>query len=147
MRSTAPLFLAISLALAPTAHAHFTLAHPEAFGSHSTTQSKAPCGDTELLYDDSTDYYVGGDAVAVITEDKSARILIRAVVGSNVEGNWTNLFPIVAQSGEGAFCEPLVPAPLEWVGRDGIIQVIQSGKEGLSYQVGSAGMRFCGISY
>ncbi|KFY48615.1 hypothetical protein V495_01183 [Pseudogymnoascus sp. VKM F-4514 (FW-929)] len=50
------------------------------------------------------------------------------------KANWTNLFPVVQQQGGGKFCEPLVLAPEEWAGREGVVQVIESGEEGLSYQ-------------
>ena len=65
-----------------------------------------------------------------------ASILIRATIGDLGSANWTNLFPVVAQRGGGKFCEPLVPAPVEWAGLEGVVQVIESGEEGLSYQVG-----------
>lgn len=124
-----------ALFVAHSSDAYFTLSHPTAFVSRSNSQKTAPCGDAPLIFETSTEYYVGGDAVAVLTAEEHANILIRATVGPLAVANWTNLFPVVAQSHSGAFCEPLVPAPEDWVGKDGVIQVIQNGEDGLSYQV------------
>lgn len=127
-------------ALALFAHATaatFTLSHPLPFGSESTSQSQAPCGASPLLLQSTTGFYVGGDAVAVVSEGDGASILIRATISEDLgKANWTNLFPVVQQQGGGKFCEPLVLAPEEWAGREGVVQVIESGEEGLSYQVG-----------
>lgn len=92
--------------------------------------------------------------MAVVSAGDGASILIRATVGELGSANWTNLFPVVAQRGGGKFCEPLVPAPVEWAGMEGVVQVIESGGEGLSYQVGAfyfislvVIVSFCLISY
>ncbi|KFY01996.1 hypothetical protein O988_02407 [Pseudogymnoascus sp. VKM F-3808] len=125
-------------ALALFAHATaatFTLSHPLPFGSETTSQSQAPCGASPLLLQSTTGFYVGGDAVAVVSEGDGASILIRATISEDLgKANWTNLFPVVQQQGGGKFCEPLVLAPEEWAGREGVVQVIESGEEGLSYQ-------------
>ncbi|OBT73840.1 hypothetical protein VF21_06708 [Pseudogymnoascus sp. 05NY08] len=120
---------------AQAATATFTLSHPHPFGSKSTSQSQPPCGASPLLLESTTGFYVGGDAVAVVSAGEGASILIRATIGDLAGGaNWTNLFPVVQQRGGGKFCEPLVPAPVEWAGIEGVVQVIESGEEGLSYQ-------------
>ncbi|KFZ01045.1 hypothetical protein V501_10249, partial [Pseudogymnoascus sp. VKM F-4519 (FW-2642)] len=121
--------------LAQATTATFTLSHPLPFGSKSTSQSQPPCGASPLLLESTTGFYVGGDAVAVVSSGDGANILIRATIGDLAgDANWTDLFPVVQQRGGGKFCEPLVPAPVEWAGREGVVQVIESGEEGLSYQ-------------
>ncbi|OBT67320.1 hypothetical protein VE03_02708 [Pseudogymnoascus sp. 23342-1-I1] len=130
-----PLLLLALLAFLPLTTATFTLSHPLPFGSHSTSQSQPPCGASPLLLEATTGFYVGGDAVAVVSAGVGASILIRATVGElGAATNWTDLFPVVRQEGGGKFCEPLVPAPEEWAGREGVVQVVESGEEGLSYQ-------------
>ena len=130
----APPLLALLAAL-PVATATFTLSHPLPFRSQITSQSQPPCGASPLLLESTTGFYVGGDSVAVVSAGNGASILIRATIGDSGSANWTNLFPVVAQKGRGKFCEPLVPAPEEWAGLEGVVQVIESGEEGLSYQV------------
>lgn len=133
-----PHALLLTLVLAAqAASATFTLSHPHPFGTKSTSQSQPPCGASPLLLESTTGFYVGGDAVAVVSAGDGANILIRATIGDLAgSANWTNLFPVVQQRGGGKFCEPLVPAPVEWAGMEGVVQVIESGEEGLSYQVG-----------
>ncbi|KFY19307.1 hypothetical protein V493_08025, partial [Pseudogymnoascus sp. VKM F-4281 (FW-2241)] len=127
--------LGLLAALPAAATAKFTLSHPTAFTSDSTSQSQPPCGASSLVHKSSSGFYVHGDAVAVVTAGDGAGILIRATIDELGAGaNWTNLFPVVAQVGGGKFCEPLVPAPVEWAGLEGVVQVIESGEEGLSYQ-------------
>lgn len=76
--------------------------------------------------------------MAVVSAGSGASILIRGSIGELGKAtNWTNLFPVVRQDGGGKFCEPLVPAPEEWAGVEGVVQVIESGEGGLSYQVGA----------
>jgi len=56
--------------------------------------------------DKTTEYYVGGEVVAVVTSHPQVNILIRGTLDLTASRNWTNLFPIVAQYSIGAFCEP-----------------------------------------
>lgn len=140
--------------LAPSAHAHFTLTHPTPLLSLPSSQDEAPCGGIAPSFQKLTSYYVGGEAIALVSTHPQVNILIRATLDPDATGNWTNLFPVVKQSGIGSFCEPLVPVPAAWVGKKGIIQVIQSGVDGLLYQVGAVlwrfhfwGGRICGGEY
>ncbi|KFY48616.1 hypothetical protein V496_10246, partial [Pseudogymnoascus sp. VKM F-4515 (FW-2607)] len=130
-----PLLALALLAALPLTAAKFTLSHPLPYGTHSTSQSQPPCGGSPLLLETTTGFYVGGDAVAVVSAGSGASILIRGSIGELGKAtNWTNLFPVVRQDGGGMFCEPLVPAPEEWADMEGVVQVIESGEEGLSYQ-------------
>lgn len=125
----------LGVALVAQANAHLSLTHPLPLGSRPSTQGTAPCGGFAPSFDRTTEYYVGGEAVAFMTTHPQVHFLIRGTLDPTALGNWTNLFPVVRQYNIGGFCEPLVPAPAEWVGKDGIIQVIQSGEDGLQFQV------------
>src|SRR5690606_6068030 len=65
-----------------------------------------------------------------------ATFLIRATLDPKAEGNWTQLFPIITQSGRGAMCEPTVTAPKEWVGQKGFIGIACDAPDGMLFQVG-----------
>jgi hypothetical protein len=94
-----------------------------------------PCGGYEPTIAETTVYYVGGEALYIQNEEEEANILIRATMSHNASADWTNLWPVVGLTGEGGFCIPLVPAPEEFKGHHGFIQVIQNGPNGLSYSV------------
>lgn len=122
------------------ANAHFELLRPpplEGDSMNDGLQVNAPCGGgvPDLSQDIASDFHVDGDAVAVSLGHAQATWLIRATLDSSAEGNWTQLFPIVTQSGRGEFCEPAVVAPREWVGRKGIISTVCKAPDGLLYQV------------
>ncbi|GAB1319841.1 Copper acquisition factor BIM1-like domain-containing protein [Madurella fahalii] len=121
------------------ANAHFELVRPpplEGDTMNDALQVNAPCGGSlpDLSQDITSNFNVNGDSVAVILGHAQATWLIRATLDSGAAGNWTQLFPIVTQSGRGEFCEPAVPAPGEWVGRKGIISIVCKAPDGLLYQ-------------
>lgn len=84
---------------------------------------------------ETSEFYVGGEAVAIKTGHPEVHILIRATLDPTGEGNWTNLHPVIKQEGLGSFCEPAIKAPQEWVGKKGFVQVVQSGEDGLLFAV------------
>jgi hypothetical protein len=61
--------------------------------------------------------------------------LIRGTLDATASGNWSDLFPVFAEYGLGAFCEASVPAPAGWAGSRGVIQVLQDAEDGVHYQV------------
>lgn len=71
-----------------------------------------------------------------MTGQPEVNILIRGTLDSEAKGNWTNLHPVIRQTGKGAFCVPQIPAPREWIGENGYIQVIQGAAKGLLFAVG-----------
>jgi hypothetical protein len=122
------------------AHAHFELVQPtslEGDKMNENLEGNAPCGGgvADLSQNTATDFHVDGDAVAVELGHPQANWLIRATLDSRAAGNWTQLFPIVSQSGRGDFCQPAVTAPKEWVGKKGIISVACDAPDGLLFQV------------
>ncbi|KXX81836.1 hypothetical protein MMYC01_201828 [Madurella mycetomatis] len=131
--------LATTAIFLSAANAHFELLRPpplEGDSMNDDLQANAPCGGgvADLSQDIASDFHVDGDAVAVFLGHAQATWLIRATLDSSAEGNWTQLFPIVTQSGRGEFCEPAVVAPREWVGRKGIISTVCKAPDGLLYQ-------------
>ena len=73
--------------------------------------------------------------MAFSTTHPQAHILIRGTLDPTAGSNWTNLHPIIRQDGLGSFCVPQIGAPEEWAGQQGIIQVIQSGEDGMLFAV------------
>jgi hypothetical protein len=124
--------------LLSTATAHFELIQPPPLGDgNEDGQVNGPCGGVTVNLDEDakTDFHVGGDAVAVLLAHPQANWLIRGTLDSTASGNWTQLFPIVMQSGHGNFCEPAVAAPAEWAGKKGIISTVCNAPDGLLFQV------------
>lgn len=120
------------------AQAHFTLNAPPSFGFDEDTEDSEPCGGVTPNFDDKskvTDFHVGGEPIAVKLGHTQSNWLYRATLGGSDSKNWTQLFPIVQQSGLGFFCEPSVTAPEAWVGKQGILSVIADAPDGLLFQV------------
>jgi hypothetical protein len=116
--------------------AHFTLNYPIPLGSDTENEGIAPCGGFKFdASSNLSDFHVGGDAISMVTTHPQANILLRGSLDTSASGNWTDLFPVVAQYGLGAFCEPSIASPASWAGSSGIIQVIQDAVDGTLYQV------------
>src|SRR5215469_15160158 len=134
------LSLAASLlaALVSQSSAHFLLNYPPTIGFQDDLEETAPCGSftVDFSNDNLTDFYVGGSEVAVTTVHPQANWLFRATLGSNQHtNNWTQLMPIIQQTGLGIFCEPAVTVPPSWAGQQGILSIVQDGPDGILYQV------------
>jgi hypothetical protein len=120
------------------ANAHFNLNAPPSFGFDENKEDSAPCGGFTPNFDDKSkvsDFHVGGEPIGVKLGHTQANWLYRATLGGSDSKNWTQLFPIVQQSGLGFFCEPSVTAPEAWVGKQGILSVVADAPDGLLYQV------------
>ncbi|KAK4118412.1 hypothetical protein N657DRAFT_545880, partial [Parathielavia appendiculata] len=131
--------LLIAALLSATAQAHFELIQPTSLEGDSfneNLEANAPCGGgvADLSKNTATDFHVDGDAVGLLLGHAQANWLIRATLDERAGGNWTQLFPIVTQSGRGNFCEPSVTAPKEWVGKKGIIGIACAAPDGLLFQ-------------
>ncbi|KAL1873471.1 hypothetical protein VTK73DRAFT_919 [Phialemonium thermophilum] len=119
------------------ANAHFTLNTPPSFGFTEDKEAIAPCGGFTPNFDDKSkvsDYHVGGEPIGMKLGHPQANWLFRATLDSPDTKNWTQLFPIVMQSGLGLFCETSVPAPDSWVGKQGILSVVANAPDGILYQ-------------
>ncbi|KAJ4380407.1 hypothetical protein N0V85_008755 [Neurospora sp. IMI 360204] len=100
-------------------------------------EPNAPCGaKTPNLSSDTTttDFHVDGDFIALYGGHPQFNWLYRASVQEVGEGNWTQLYPILQQSGLGDLCSPLVKAPKEWVGKKGVVGVAGVGGDGTLFQ-------------
>jgi len=126
-----------------SAHAHFSLTTPvslEGDEMDEKLQTSAPCGGgttdiTKATF--FTDFHVDGSPVGWLLGHPQANFLIRATTDEDAsKANWTQLFPVVQQSGFGKFCEPVVTAPEEWVGKKGFVGVVANAPDGMLYQVG-----------
>jgi hypothetical protein len=135
--------IAAALLFLSAANAHFQLVKPtplEGDNFNEELEGNAPCGGgvADLSKATTTDFHVDGEAVAVVLGHPQANWLIRATLDSKAASNWTQLFPIVQQSGQGSFCEPSVSVPKEWAGKKGFIGLAAKAVDGILYQVGSS---------
>lgn len=133
--------VAAALLFLSAANAHFELHKPVPLEGDSMDEKKegnAPCGGgaPDLAQNKATDFHVDGDSVAVLLGHPQAKWLIRGTLDAKAAGGWTQLFPIVLQSGHGNFCEPVVAAPKDWAGKKGFISTVCDAPDGLLYQVG-----------
>ncbi|KAM0334483.1 hypothetical protein ACHAQA_001512 [Verticillium albo-atrum] len=130
--------LLTTAALALTTSAHFTIEAPDSHigGSDTARQDLGPCGGhTPSSSDDSVDFHVGGDAIALVDLHAQSDWLIRATLNTTDFDNaeWTQLHHIYRTTGYGASCQPDVVAPEGWAGNRGIINIIGSATDGILY--------------
>ncbi|KAH8898399.1 hypothetical protein GQ53DRAFT_742459 [Thozetella sp. PMI_491] len=128
-------FLASGLFLSGIANAHFNLNAPPTIGFDEDSEGTAPCGGfTPDFSKTLTDFHVGGEPIGTLLGHPQGNWLYRATLDQKASGNWTQLFPIVMQSGLGLFCETSVTAPSSWVGQKGVVSVVVDAPDGLLYQ-------------
>lgn len=121
------------------ADAHFNLITPPTIGFDESKEGTGPCGSFTPDFSNASvvfDFHVGGEPVAINLGHPQANWLFRGTLDETASTNWTQLFPIVMQSGLGHFCESAVPAPESWVGKQGVVSVVADAVDGLLYQVG-----------
>jgi hypothetical protein len=121
------------------ANAHFVMVAPPSLEGGSVNEDKqgtAPCGGTlpDLSQRAATDFHVDGDSIALRLGHPQAKWLFRGTLEDKASGNWTQLYPIVLQSGLGNFCEPQVTAPKDWVNKTGVIGIVANAPDGTLYQ-------------
>ncbi|KAL2880338.1 hypothetical protein SGCOL_004389 [Colletotrichum sp. CLE4] len=122
------------LLLASTATAHFSLTLPKPLGDSDDNEATAPCGGyTASSSSATTDFYVEGDAIGMENGHPQTNWLFRATLDTTAASGWTQLFPIVMQTGLGNFCEPKVVAPGNWTGKRGVVSVVAHSPDGLLY--------------
>ncbi|KAL2161785.1 hypothetical protein VTH06DRAFT_7569 [Thermothelomyces fergusii] len=131
--------LAAGLLFLSAADAHFELNQPKSLegdNMNERLQTSGPCGGgvPDLSKNTATDFHVDGDAVSLLLGHPQANFLIRGTLDDKAAGNWTQLFPIVQQSGRGDFCEPAVRAPREWAGKKGFIGIACAAPDGMLFQ-------------
>ncbi|KAK1839827.1 GPI anchored protein, partial [Colletotrichum chrysophilum] len=79
------------------------------------------------------DFHVAGDAVGMSNGHPQTTWLFRATLDQTASGNWTQVFPIVLQTGLGNFCEPQIAVPAEYAGKKGVLGVVAHSPDGLLY--------------
>ena len=130
--------LATTLLLAATATAHFNINNPpQKKPSDESELEYGPCGGANLDFkdDDISDFHIDGDAIAVTGTHPESNWLLRATTDKTGEGNWTQIFPVVKQSGLGKMCQPVVTVPEDWEGEEGLIGVVANAEDGILFGV------------
>lgn len=129
----------LNLLLLPAlAAAHFTLDAPSSVGPFDEdTEATAPCGGPTIdtSKDNVTDFHVGGEAVALFLGHPEGNWLFRATLDLTAGSNWSQIYPIFTQTGEGDYCQPAVAAPSSFAGQKGILGAVLDGPDGVLYQV------------
>lgn len=116
--------------------AHFILQYPLSAGFDDDTEGVAPCGGFTPTFNASDDSVpVDGFPVSMLSTHPAADWLFRVTLDQKAPFNWTNLLPVISETGLGQFCLPALKAPSEFAGQSGLIQVIQKGPDGVLYQV------------
>lgn len=131
-----PKLLAASL-LPLLASAHFKLNAPATIGFDEDKEDSDPCGGFTPDFSKNTvsDFHVGGEPIALFLGHPQANWLFRATLDTTASSNWTQIFPIVQQSGLGDFCEPSITAPEGWIGSRGVVGIVANAVDGLLFQV------------
>ena len=122
--------------LSTVTNAHFILNYPHSLGFDDDIESNGPCGGFPVKFSPKdTKVPVNGFAVAMLTTHPEADWLFRATVSKKAPYTWSDLLPVVQQTSVGHFCLPHLHAPAGFAGKEGLIQVIQHGPDGILYQV------------
>lgn len=123
-------------ALLPSTFAHFVLNYPNSLGFDDDNEGESPCGGFGITFgSNDTNVTVGSFAVASTSTHPQANWLFRYTTSTEEPYNWTNILPVISQSGIGAFCLPNLNVPESLAGQQGVIQVTQSAADGALYQV------------
>jgi hypothetical protein len=128
---------AAAVVLAPLAQAHFNLQTPPTIGFDDDNEGNGPCGGFTPSFADASkvaSFHVGGEPVGMKLFHNQANWLFRATLDTTASGNWTQLFPIVQQSGLGLFCETAITAPASFVGKQGVLSVVANAPDGFLFQ-------------
>ena len=124
------------LALLPSTFAHFVLNYPPSLGFSDDDEGNAPCGGFDISFSGNvTNVTVGSFSIASRTTHPQASWLFRVTTSTEEPYNWTNILPVISESGLGDFCLPALSVPESFIGQQAIIQVTQSAVDGNLYQV------------
>ena len=125
-------------ALARLTAAHFLLNYPPTLGFDDDNEGIGPCGDFPVVFNSSdVQVQVDGFAIALRSTHPEADWLFRATLSQQEPFNWTNLLPVVHETGLGDFCIPDFKAPTKFAGQSGLLQIMQNAADGELYQVQS----------
>lgn len=131
--------VAATLSVLSTASAHFVLLDPPSLEGTTLDDKKegnSPCGALlpDLTQTLPNDFHVDGDFISLQNGHPQSNWLFRATLEDKAAGNWTQIFPIVQQTGIGNYCQVTVTAPKEWVGKKGVIGIVGNAPDGVLYQ-------------
>ncbi|KAI1413554.1 hypothetical protein F5Y13DRAFT_188986 [Hypoxylon sp. FL1857] len=136
-------FATAMLLFASSISAHFIVKYPPTVGPFNDDQEpNAPCGgySPNISAVAITDFHVDGDAIATSLTHTQGTWLYRVTADPEAKGNWTEIYPIFQQSGQGLFCDPHVTVPHEFIGKKGYIGLISHAVDGFLWQC--AGVNF-----
>ncbi|OTA60845.1 hypothetical protein K449DRAFT_423370 [Hypoxylon sp. EC38] len=128
---------ATMLLLVSSISAHFTVQYPPPVGAFvDDEEPNPPCGgySPNINSVQLTDFHVDGDSIATTLTHQQGTWLYRITTDPNAKGNWTEIFPIFQQSGQGAFCSSHVTVPHEFIGKKGYIGLISHAVDGYLWQ-------------
>ncbi|KAF3942010.1 hypothetical protein ABW19_dt0206763 [Dactylella cylindrospora] len=118
----------------PFAAAHFVLQIPTSLGFSDINEVQAPCGGFDIKSRNTvTEWPLGGHPIGVVSTHPNAHWQIRAALLENTD-EFVDLIPDIRQDGMGNFCLRSVPGYADWVGKDAVLQVIQTAVDGQLYQ-------------
>ncbi|KAK2067091.1 hypothetical protein P8C59_000855 [Phyllachora maydis] len=129
--------LSVLAALASTTSAHFTLNSLISAGFDDDAEATAQCGGFTVEFSNKSsisNFHTGGEVIATSLYHSQSDFLYRGTLDTTAAGGWIQLFPIVSQQGLGDMCEPAIPAPEAWVGKQGILGVAVNGPDGVLFQ-------------
>ncbi|KAI6090999.1 hypothetical protein F4821DRAFT_227219 [Hypoxylon rubiginosum] len=134
---------AVAMLLVSGAHAHFQVQHPDVIQPFvDDSEPDAPCGgytpDPAKL--NATDFHVDGDWLSTRQTHPYSNWLYRITTDLTAAGNWTEIYPIFRQTGQGEFCIPKVTVPQNFTGQTAILGFVSDAPDGLLYQC--AAVRF-----
>ncbi len=130
-RCNSPLFSPLSASRVPIS----CWKSPLAWAGMTTCSPRGPCGGFNATdRTNVTEVSVAGAPVALITTHDESTFVFNAAKLSDLS-HWVPLTMELHQTGEGDFCEPLVPGLKGWVGQDAVLQIVQNSTMGVLYQV------------
>lgn len=135
--------LLLLLSLPSWVTGHFTLNYPPSLGFIDDKESEGPCGGFPVAFTGNvTNVTVDSFPVSLRSSHPQTEFLFRVTLDKAEPFNWTNLLPVVDETGIGAFCLPNLKAPAGFAGKQGLVQVMAEAIDGFLYQVSTA----CGTS-
>ncbi|EPS37515.1 hypothetical protein H072_8797 [Dactylellina haptotyla CBS 200.50] len=124
----------LAAALLPAATAHFVLQVPVSLGFEDEKEDQSPCGGFDIKGRTTvTDWPIGGYPIGVVSTHPDAVWQIRAALLENTS-EFVDLVPDIKQQGMGNFCLSSIPGYAAWVGKDAVLQVIQTAADGQLFQ-------------
>jgi len=124
------------LALTGATSAHFTLDYPNSTNPKAdlTNENIPPCGGFNPNFDGLvSNFSVSGDWVQVNTHHPEAVFRFRVATIDNT--TWIDLNSAISEVGLGTFCIQAGPAPANFAGKTGVLQVIGNGADGALFEV------------